>query len=246
MATARVLNSTGIKKFENYLINLKEHGSAEYPARVLQDDACTEIFEGKVEVNCRTFDTKFDAAEYLYSKFGRLPQARIQYNRGLWAWLALFYFEAICPVAGNGDRRVGESVRYIPPAPGTSEFWQKYYRHLLAGPYRIYYVHKKYSAIFLQRPVHVHGELSEQLASRQDIIANTNLIKAVDRLYVDRSRDAKGIPKSGITSRDKPGTLRRLVDIVQQLELTYDLYCMSEKEIINLLPREFDRFRSSK
>ena len=36
-----------------------------------------------------------------------------------------------------------------------------------------------------------------------------------------------------------PGSLYRFVGVIQQLDVTYDLYSMSGTEIVSLLPAEF-------
>ena len=40
-----------------------------------------------------------------------------------------------------------------------------------------------------------------------------------------------------------PGTLRRFVHVLQQLDVTYDVYGMSGRAILDLLPSEFDAWR---
>lgn len=61
------------------------------------------------------------------------------------------------------------------------------------------------------------------------------------RLYWD---DKSQRPKRGAApNKRKPGTLRRFVDVIQQLELTYDLYSMDGREILTLLPDEFTPWR---
>jgi hypothetical protein len=37
--------------------------------------------------------------------------------------------------------------------------------------------------------------------------------------------------------------VRRLVAVIQQFDLTYDLYAMTADQILTLLPPEFDRWR---
>ena len=45
---------------------------------------------------------------------------------------------------------------------------------------------------------------------------------------------------SGGKTRDAP---RRLADFCNQLDVTWDLYAMEAAELIEKLPKEFDRFR---
>jgi hypothetical protein len=65
-------------------------------------------------------------------------------------------------------------------------------------------------------------------------------MEALHLLYYDEARDR---PKRGSAMNvQSPGSLSRFIDIVQQLDLTYDLYSMSGAEIVSLLPPEFDRW----
>jgi hypothetical protein len=133
----------------------------------------------------------------------------------------------------NGKRFVGEEARYIPGAAS----W-RYYRHLLAGPYRIFQLHRDRAKLLLSGQLGRPGDFAEQLASRQEFITNPGIIGAASLLYYD---DEKHRPRRGAAStKRKPGTLRRFVDVVQQLDLTYDLYSMQPVEVLTILPKEFD------
>jgi hypothetical protein len=47
-------------------------------------------------------------------------------------------------------------------------------------------------------------------------------------------------PKRGpIMNHNAPGSLYRFIDVIQQLDVTYDLYSMSGPEVVSLLPEEF-------
>jgi hypothetical protein len=50
-------------------------------------------------------------------------------------------------------------------------------------------------------------------------------------------------PKRGVLTRTRPGNLRRLIAVIDQFDLTYDLYATSPDDILTLLPPEFDRCR---
>jgi hypothetical protein len=52
------------------------------------------------------------------------------------------------------------------------------------------------------------------------------------------------MPKRGAqVSSPEPGTLRRFVHVLQQLDVTYDVYGMSGQALLDLLPAEFDPWR---
>jgi hypothetical protein len=98
--------------------------------------------------------------------------------------------------------------------------------------------------VFLCGELPVHGDFSEQLASRIQFISNPSLIEAVDRLYYDTSSNGEGRPKRGALTRTRAGNVRRFVTIMQQFDLTYDMYAMTADQILELLPTEFTKWRN--
>ena len=80
------------------------------------------------------------------------------------------------------------------------------------------------------------SSIYHQLASRQNLISNSSIVELADYLYFDPN---KGAPKKGAPTKGRPGNIFRFVSIMQQFDLTYDLYSMSYKEILTLLPSEF-------
>lgn len=160
-----------------------------------------------------------------------------------WSSRTLSYGRRASPYDGrNGGWRTtetGELARHV-----LSRHAQRYYRHLLAGPYRLLQLHDEFARIFLHGELPVHGDFSEQLASRMQIITNRPLIGAVDQLYYDVGTDGTGASKRGALTRTRPGNLRRLVDVIDQFDLTYDLYAMTTEQIPSLLPSEFKHWKS--
>jgi hypothetical protein len=188
-------------------------------------------------VQAQPFATRFELARYLHGTLEILGRENIAHDPGLWNWLSLFYFDLICPVRPDGTRKLLGREHYI-----LSSDYRKYYRHLLAAPYILFDLHRESARVLLQSAIDKHGDFVEQLASRQDLITNRALIRVVDSLYWIAGRN-HGRPKRGATDRARPGSLRRLVAIIQQLELTYDLHAMTDTQILGLLPGEFDAWR---
>ena len=85
------------------------------------------------------------------------------------------------------------------------------------------------------------GEMMEQMMARQEIFSMEGVIKLASRLYLDPE---KRTFKRGTTTRRKAGCIDRYVSWLNQLKLTYDLFSMSSEDLEELLPDEFDRFRS--
>ena len=93
----------------------------------------------------------------------------------------------------------------------------------------------------LCQPLHKPGDIVEQLASRQELVTNRAFIAAATRLYVDSTTQQ---PRSGSGGKSR-GAPRRLADFCNQLDVTWDLYAMEADELIDKLPKEFDRFRKA-
>jgi len=233
MTKVRSLNSRGIEQFRGFLQQIRD--GAEFhsnPAILYADDTTTHL-PHNVEIEPRTFASKFDAAESLARLLA--PVAASAEDVGLWSWLALYHFDQLSPVDDDGRRRPREDYHYIPSRDG----WHKE-RHLLAGPYKLFLLHGAHARLLLHPPVHQHGAFIYDLAFRRDLITNRGLIEAIDLLYWDAKRAR---PKRGATTTTRPGNLRRLITLVQQLDFNYDLYGMRAEEILRLLPLEFDAWK---
>jgi len=233
----RYLNARGIEEFRGFLQQIRDGAEFRANPAILYIDDYSPRVSRAIEVEPRSFRSKFEAAAYLHEILSG-PPAGID-ETGLWSWLALFYFDQLSPVDGAGKRRPREDYHYI---PSIESGWYRD-RHLLAGPHKLFSLHGEHSRLLLHPPVHQHGTFVYDLGFRRDLITNRGLIEAVDLLYWDARRNA---PKRGATSSSRPGNLRRLITVVLQLDLNYDLYGMRADEILALLPAEFEGWRPDK
>jgi hypothetical protein len=232
MTKLRCLNERGITELRGFLQQIRDGAEFRANPAILYVDEYTTRFPRAVEIEPRTFASKYEAAEYLTRVLGDVPD-----DAGLWSWLAFFYFDQLSPLDADGRRRPREDYHYIPSGDG----WQKD-RHLLAGPSKLFSMHRQNARLLLHPPVHQHGAFVYDLGFRRDLITNRGLIEAIHLLYWDEKRAR---PKRGATTTSRPGNLRRLIAVVQQLDFNYDLYGMRAEEILGLLPSEFDTWRPS-
>ncbi|MBL7086715.1 MAG: hypothetical protein ISS28_06425 [Candidatus Cloacimonetes bacterium] len=232
MIKPRYFNEDGINRFIEFIENSKENKDTPKP-NLNTDLYSTEFINDQLIDDDRIFESRMDLGSYLYEYIdsNRLNKTKIEKNYNFWTWISYIWFDQLCPIV-NGKRKINEIFRYI--CIGS---WKKYYRHLVASSYRLYTLHDdKYSQIFLHTKVYTHNDYIEQLASRQDFISNTKFIKLVHKLYWD---EKKMKPKVGSSDRKRKGSLRRLLTITSQLELTYDIKNLEPEELMNLLPPEF-------
>jgi len=117
------------------------------------------------------------------------------------------------------------------------------HRHLLVGAYLVYTVYgwgEELSRLPLHTSLAIESTFHHEIATRQSFITNRGIMEALHILYYD---DAQNKPKRGpIMNKNAPGSLYRFIDVVQQLDVTYDLYSMSGAEIVSHLPVEFSHW----
>lgn len=229
MATIRSLNSEGIAALREFLAEVRQDPSAAPPMSVLYDEATSVPLRWNVEVEARTFASRFEAAGYLYEAFRSADAVAVERERGIWAWLSLFYFDALCP-EWRGRRSPGEEARWVldPRRP---------YRHLLAGPYAIYKayaLHPEDAMIVLCQPVHRPGKFVEHLSWRRDLLTTPAVVAAATRLYYDPKT---GKPRRRAQSTTAPGNFSRFIQIVTQLDVTWDLYSLTADALLWRLPQ---------
>jgi hypothetical protein len=236
----RALTNKGIERFRGYLAELRQGAESLPPESLLEDMEYSKPFQGGIEIEQRSFATRLDLAQYLDQVLDGLVRDNLEYDVHLWSWLSLYFFDQVCPAEENGTRKPGRDYRHV-LEPG----YPNGHRHLLAGAYLVYSVYglgENLSRLLLWTPLNLESKFHHQLAGRQTLITNEGVLNAVDKLYF---KESEGKPKRGaLMEKSSPGTLLRFIDVIQQLDLTYDLYSMSGEEILALLPPEFDKWKA--
>ena len=232
------LNADGIRRFEQYLDLATAEPSRLPPFELLTSAEMIEALEPTVTVESRILDTRLAMAEALDSILESAHARNVERDKGLWTWLTLFYFDSICPPRRDGSRKLRERAAYVP----ETDNFQRYYRHLLLGPYLIFRANRESperAMAFLCKQPYIIDDVVAQIAARQEYITNPGVVELATRLYFDpasRSLKRGAGGKSG-------GSPRRLADLLSQFDVTWDLYAMTVEEFLSVLPPEFDRFR---
>ncbi|HWX22985.1 MAG TPA: hypothetical protein VN578_24045 [Candidatus Binatia bacterium] len=233
-------NPDGIAAFSTYRARLTLEPTLPPPLEMLEDLALTECAVSHVEVPERKFANRLEAGKFFNDLLDAAGIHLAERDKGLWAWLTLFYFDEVCPADGHGRRNPQDEARLVP----ILDNHQRFYRHLLLGPFLIVRAHRdqpERAISMLCNPLWKPGEIVEQLASRKELVTNRAVVELATRLYYN---PATGSFKRGAGSSVK-GAPRRLAALFNQLDLTWYLYGMGADEVLNLLPKEFDRFRAA-
>lgn len=229
----RQFNQAGVVAFKEFLEHARNDLTTPVPWELLVDPAVTEVVRPLVEVDRPGFNTKGDAAQYLSPRLAVLPEEQVLKNGGLWTWLALFYFDDVCP-AVRGHRRVLNDYYYV-FMPADS---RRYYRHLLWVSYRILRSAPCHNRLLLQTPLSSLGKVTERVMERLYLTRIKCMFEILDRLYFDERR-GKAKPRI-VDPYPRPGDLRHRLPVrIRQLEKTYDLNVLTADQLIGLLGEEF-------
>ena len=163
----------------------------------------------------------------------------------MWTWLSLLCFDTLMPriddlTYGNTkkkDKSMNHMSKFIP----NDEMGRVWYKLFTSVRY-LSWVNcgKDSSWINNQNKPHIWSDVHEQLLSVSAIHTNPVLIKVVNELYYS-SKNKTGYHKGA--GGKNGGTARRFREVISQLGFTYQFSLMSSKDIIDLLPKEFDRFK---
>ena len=229
----RKLTPKGLEWFQDFRTSRYEERSALSAILAKQEFS---IYAGiELSVKRQQFSTRFAVGKYFYELLHPADAPAINLDVNSWIWLTALYFDSLCPVGSTP----GDQARWV-PALGN---FRQYYRHLLVGPYLIYRAHHdnpiRALALLANEP-HRPGEIAEQLASRQELVTNPTVMEVATVLYVNPVTKK---PKRYAAGKG-PGSARRLAAVLNQLDLIWDFWHLEPQQLLDLLPSEFDLFRS--
>jgi len=156
-------------------------------------------------------------------------------DSGFWSWLALLWFDQLCP-AKKDVRKPSMDYNYI-----LSNDFKHRPRHAIYMTWQLVNRYGKDAMYLLCKEMPTRGEAMEQMMARQEILSCEGIVRLGSKLYLDPQT---GMQKKG-TGGKGAGSVRRYVTWLNQLKLTYDLYSLSPEDLEQLLPPEFERFRTS-
>ena len=236
MDRLRCLTPKGIDEFGRYLKELRVHGDLPPPRELLTDDACSVPSAlGDVDIETRRFASRRDFAEYIDDRF---LDAGVFVNAdepGMWEWLSLFYFDAVCPPNKRGFRKPGVEGRHLLRDRDA----RRRHRHLLRSPYLL---HRQFAGgpngeldLLLGHALAVHGVAATHIGERSRLLSSAGALAAASRLYFD---PVARKPKRGYS--DEGNGLRAYCRYMNNLPACFDVSAMSADTVIGLLPRQFE------
>lgn len=230
----RRLNEQGLLAFQIHIQELAQGSKRDTPSHLLSDSRYSEALDIDIEIEPREFQTRFELGSYLSEILSDVHVQSILGDTGFWSWLALFWFDQLCPPLANGQRKPSKPYNYI-----LSSNYNHRPRHAVYTTWMLTHQYGEIALFLLSKKPHERGELIEQLAARQYLISCRGVIETAKQLYYDPERKTF---KRGATSQKRHGNIRRFVAYLQQLDLTYDLGSLASDSLLKMLPDEYAAF----
>ncbi len=232
----RLLTEAGIEGFKKYHSELLDVSTTPFPHHLLTEEPYSENFECDISIEKKSFSSRYDLGKYLVERIGKEKLAHeISGQAGLWAWLALFYFEKICEKNDDGSIcPLKDMSNYI---LGSRKNW---HRHAIRTTY--FFVERYGESVKMMfSKLEKRGEVTEQLSATPYLYSCRGVMETASELYTDPHTG--GFVRGAASS--KKGGARRFIAFLNQLTLTYDIYSLSTEELMGFLPKEFNRFKAA-
>lgn len=190
--------------------------------------------EGTKEFTIGEYRTAKDMAESVLVAIGKTDISKLVGNTGLWAWLTFVLRDQLFKKTRGGFWKMGDVHRWY---PSNLNDWQQSQRHLVRMPVLLLNSLDQDADHLLCEHPSILPEIREQLTSHQDM-CNKDFQKVARMLYYD---DVRGTLKRGAGGKGL-GSPRRLAQVRQQLDVTWDLEHLKPRQILEMLPEEFEKF----
>lgn len=235
------LNAEGCAAFRIWLRDLGHNGSGD-PAHLLQGKFVEDVTYDIEFDEMKKFQYAHEIADYLNVQFHgvQVDQLMSRDHDEVWEWLAVVYFQQIAPKRKAPERYIVDRTTGRSPLA---------YRNMLRSWFELVRVHGPRARFCLNSSVSEWSDMAEQLTARQGLARHEEFFSLASRLYLDEhlktKRGAASVPtnrkKRQPRSRKGYGSLRRLLTVLQRIDLTYDSAVMRMEELYQVIPTEFKK-----
>ena len=248
MSETRVcrLTDDGMEAARRHLKSIREDGWVEMIPGMLSHPRYAEPIEQDAYVELRPFANRREAGQYLGERLKPIAEAGLAADPAMWSWLGMFFLDEMHHQDAATSRRIGEfaEAAYLIDPVNHDSRDKSHHRLLIA--YDTWMQHGEDAWLLLNDAVGSMSEFTLRLVHSHEVFRSQGIVKLAHLLYADERKGKLREGSSGINKgTPPPGSLRRLLAVLNSLSLTYDVYGMTAEQLLPLLPAEFDRFRTA-
>ena len=239
----REFTPEGLEYAQRYLASIREVVWRSVPSELLFDEEYATPVTPSVSVEERSFRDRRELGQYLADRLAPLGADAVGSNWHLWSWLGMFYLESIGGGAsGRSSKTLFADIAHIIDPTRDSRDRS---HHRLKMAYDLWTRWGEKAWYLLNQPANSLPQFTLRIVQSPEIMRSEDLVPLALALYVDTATGELRSSATGMSqSQAPPGSLPRLIAVLNQLSMTYDVYGMTMEQLLPLLPAEFDGFRS--
>ena len=227
----------------HHLQAIRQVGWMPLPSGLLTDHKYAELVEQEAYVEARPFADRREAGQYLAQQLEPLAAAGVVDDPYLWSWLGVFYLDEVSRHDMHSTRRVSEytEAAYLIDPVNRDSRDRSHHRLLIA--YDVWTRHGEDAWLLLNDPVSTMSQFTLRLVQAPEVFRSKGVVKLAHLLYADKETGRLREGARGMSNATAPpGSLPRLLAVLNHLSMTYDVYGMSaEGEVVAVGD---DRFRA--
>lgn len=251
----RIFNEAGLQAFTAAYSLARQSNPKQLMdvSNLLNDSSLTRVISENVDIEPVRFRNAFDCGQHLYRLLESVQSDLRAHNidpltsKRLWAWMSALWCPILqmeddgLPAKGLTYGHVGEESRWVYEYSDRN----RWYRHLLAAPYRIYSDFKddpNAALILLDVDlIHPNSRRLEVICGSPNVYSNKQFVADLSRRFrnplTGRIRDSVARFED---RSDSVGSFDRLTQVYNQLSKNYDMHQLSPNVIRNeLMDDEF-------
>lgn len=239
----REFTSEGLQYARGYLESIRDVVWKAVPDELLFGDEYATLVTPSAQVETRSFENRRELGQYLAEQLEPLGAGNVSSNWRLLSWLGIFYLESITGGAkGQAPKRLFSDIAHIIDPSRDSRDRS---HHRLKMAYDLWTRWSDKAWYFLEQPANSMPQFTLRIVQSPEIMRSEDLVPLTLALYVDKGTGELRPGSTGMNRSDAPpGSLPRLIAVLNQLSMTYDVYGMTMQQLLPLLPPEFDDFRA--
>lgn len=231
---AREFTASGIAEARKFLGQVRKDpmGRKSPPKELLEGAEYTRQFRGELTVARRwhPFASRREVGEYLAPRLEPF-RTSIADRTSFWSWIGMFHFEDTVRIV-DGAVQLSPLDETFVIDPMDRQNLRGIHRHGLRSAWLVYEVHGEDAPFLLDQSPWARGDIADRILQSQRIFNSAGVVPLILRLYTDGNRQKRGF-------QGRPGGLRHLLRVLDQLERTYDIYGMNPDALVRILPPDF-------
>ncbi len=239
----REFTQEGLEYARGYLESIRDMVWRPVPDELLFGDEYATPVIPSAQVETRSFGNRRELGQYLAEQLEPLGAGNVSSNWHLLSWIGMFYLESLTSgVTGQSPKRLFADIAHIIDPSRDSRDRS---HHRLKMAYDLWTRWGDKAWYFLEQPANSMPQFTLRIVQSPEIMRSEDLVPLVLTLYVDKGVGELRPGSTGMNQSDAPpGSLPRLIAVLNQLSMTYDVYGMTMQQLLPLLPPEFDDFRA--